>query len=170
MQASSPGFQVDTSARPAHQIIQTLESEVYLNLEHPLSRKFQNCDSGFVYELSDDFTFFILGRSDEGEPDIEVVLPQIVMGHPGVAVDHFDEARQPLRGHLGGAQGAGIAQLAGGEIGPDAADDAAILDGLHPPHDLRLRGPYPAAHLLIRPGDDGKMGLDFVQDGLVQVV
>ena len=87
MQASSPGFQVDTSARPAHQIIQTLESEVYLNLEHPLSRKLQNCDSGFVYELSDDFTFFILGRSDEGEPDIIFVLPFLVMCNSRARVD-----------------------------------------------------------------------------------
>ena len=83
----------------------------------------------------------LLRFGDEGEPDVVAVPPQVVVGDPGVAVDHGHKLVQLLRRHPDGAEGAGVAQLAGGEVGPEAPDDPGFGHGHDPGQDSASEAP-----------------------------
>ena len=63
----------------------------------------------------------------EGKPDVELVVPLVIVGHAGVAVDHPCKEIDAVCRHPGGAQGADEAEFVGRKIAADAPDDAPVL-------------------------------------------
>ena len=78
------------------------------------------------------------GLGGEREPEVEVVVAQVVVGDARVGVDELRGAVRVLRVDLGGDQHRGVAERARVEDRRDLADDAAVEQALDALHDLVL--------------------------------
>ncbi len=99
-----------------------------------------------------------IGLRGDGEPDVELVVAQVIVRHPGVGVDHVGRPPRVLRIDLGRDQHRGVAQGAGVEDRSDLADDPLVEQALDPGQDLLLADPGLAGHGLVGAKGDRESG------------
>ena len=108
----------------------------------------------------------LLRRDDE--PEIEAVLPLVVVRHGVEAVDERRNLFQTLRRDLHRRQRPRAAQLSRVEHRPHAAQRPFVQQAPQPPDDLALRScPGVSPISQERPRRQGKSALEFVQQPLV---
>ena len=82
-----------------------------------------------------------VGLGGDREPQVELVVAQVVVRDAGVCVDHLRGAVRVLGVDLGGDEHRGVAERARVEDRRDLADDALVEQALHAAHHLRLARP-----------------------------
>ena len=104
------------------------------------------------------------------EPQVELVIAQVVVGHPGMLVDHLRRAVGMLGIHLGGHQHRGVAEGPRVVDRGDLADDPVVQQRPHPPHDLLLAEAGLASDRGVGPGLEREAALHEVEHPLVGLV
>src|ERR1019366_2472488 len=111
-----------------------------------------------------------VGLGGDCEPDVELVVAQVVVRHARVRVDHVGRPPGIVGIDLGGDQHRRVAQRAGVEDRRDLADDALVEQTLNAVHYLLLGDPGGARDVLIGLAGDREAALHQVEQALVQVV
>ena len=83
-------------------------------------------------------SMILLERCDEGEPDIIMVIPHVVVGHACVSVHRFSKDVYLMFGDAGRTQCAEKTQFVGTEIATDSTNYAVFFSGFLPDGLLRL--------------------------------
>ncbi len=111
-----------------------------------------------------------VGLGGDREPQVELVVAQVVVGYAGVGVDDLCGAVGILRIDLGRDQHRGVAERARVEDRRDLADDALVKQVLHARHHLALLHPGELGHTQVGARLDREAALHQVEQALVELV
>ena len=111
-----------------------------------------------------------VGLGGDREPDVELVVAQVVVRDPGVRVDHVGGAPRVLGIDLGGDEHRRVAERARVEDRCDLADDPLVEQAAYAVHHVRFRDARLLCHVLVRPWRDREAALHEVQQPLVEIV
>jgi hypothetical protein len=104
------------------------------------------------------------------EPDVEVVIAQVVVRHARVLVDDLGGPPGVLRVHLGGDEHRAVAEHARVEDRRDLADDALVEEPLRSGQNLLLGQLGEPSDGRVRSRRDREAALEQVQEPLVELV
>ena len=111
-----------------------------------------------------------VGLGGDREPDVELVVAQVVVRDAGVLVDHAGRTPRVLGVDLGRDQHRGVAESARVEDRGDLADDPLVDQALYAGDDLGFIDPGLCRHVLVGLLGDREAALHEVEQPLVEVV
>ena len=104
------------------------------------------------------------------EPDVELVVAQVVVAHAGVGVDHVGGAPRVVGVNLGGDEHRGVAECARVEDRRDLTDDPLVDQASNATQDLVLADAGLLGDVAVGPGRDREGALHQVEQALVEIV